>query len=204
MTGGGRAAIARASPSLAPPPTRRCKACASSTRATWLPRPFATVLLADFGADVIKLEHPKFGDGERKLEPIKELPDGEKVPLWWKNGARNKRCVTLDLSKAEGAALFKELVATADVVVENYRPGTFERWGLGYDELKQGEPKDHHVAHLRLRADGPVPGSRWLRAGCRSHGWTDQSHRRAGRPADDAGASHSAISSPASWGRGPY
>src|SRR5438445_7634802 len=77
--------------------------------------PFATVLLADFGADVIKLEHPKFGDGERKLEPIKRLePDGEHVPLWWKNGARNKRCVTLDLSKPEGAAIFKDLVATAD------------------------------------------------------------------------------------------
>src|SRR5436309_14313723 len=74
--------------------------------------PFATVLLGDFGADVIKLEHPKFGDGERKLEPIKELkPSAERVPLWWKNGARNKRCVTLDLSKPEGGALFKELVA---------------------------------------------------------------------------------------------
>src|SRR5437763_15915170 len=73
--------------------------------------PFATVLLADFGADVIKLEHPKFGDGERKLEPIK-LVDGDRVPLWWKNGARNKRCVTLDLSKPDGAAIFKDLVAT--------------------------------------------------------------------------------------------
>src|SRR5438034_6251513 len=103
--------------------------------------PFATVLLGDFGADVIKLEHPKFGDGERKLEPIKLQASGERVPLWWKNGARNKRCVTLDLSKPEGAAIFKELLATADVVVENYRPGTFERWGLGYDELKKINPR---------------------------------------------------------------
>src|ERR1044071_3925149 len=54
--------------------------------------PFATVLLADFGADVIKIEHPKYGDGQRKLEPIK---DG--IPLWWKSVARNKRCITLDL-----------------------------------------------------------------------------------------------------------
>jgi crotonobetainyl-CoA:carnitine CoA-transferase CaiB-like acyl-CoA transferase len=103
--------------------------------------PFATVLLGDFGADVIKLEHPKLGDGERKLEPIKRGATGESVPLWWKNGARNKRCVTLDLSKPEGAELFKELVATADVVVENYRPGTFERWGLGYEELKKVNPR---------------------------------------------------------------
>ena len=104
--------------------------------------PFATVLLGDFGADVIKLEHPKFGDGERKLEPIRELkPSGEKVPLWWKNGARNKRCVTLDLSKPEGAAVLKDLAAAADVIVENYRPGTFERWGLGYEELASVNPR---------------------------------------------------------------
>jgi crotonobetainyl-CoA:carnitine CoA-transferase CaiB-like acyl-CoA transferase len=114
--------------------------------------PFATVLLADFGADVIKLEHPTLLDGERKLEPIKELkPTGEKVPLWWKNGARNKRCVTLNLSKPEGAAVFKKLVATADVVVENYRPGTFERWGIGYDELKKVNPR---IIMLRISGFG--------------------------------------------------
>lgn len=93
--------------------------------------PYSTVLLADFGADVIKIEHPKDGDGQRKLEPIK---DG--IPLWWKTIARNKRCVTLNLSNPEGAAVFKDLVRPADVVAENYRPGTLERWGLGYDELK--------------------------------------------------------------------
>jgi formyl-CoA transferase len=102
--------------------------------------PFATVLLADFGADVIKLEHPRFGDGERKLEPILKR-DGEAIPLWWKNGARNKRCVTLDLSKPDGAAVFRDLVATADVVVENYRPGTFEKWGLGFEELQRINPR---------------------------------------------------------------
>jgi formyl-CoA transferase len=97
-------------------------------------------LLADFGADVIKLEHPRFGDGERKLEPILKR-DGEAIPLWWKNGARNKRCVTLDLSKPDGAAVFRDLVATADVVVENYRPGTFEKWGLGFEELQRINPR---------------------------------------------------------------
>jgi crotonobetainyl-CoA:carnitine CoA-transferase CaiB-like acyl-CoA transferase len=106
--------------------------------------PFATVLLADFGADVIKIEHPTMGDGERKLAPILKLGEGDDaptVPLWWKNGARNKRCITLNLGKPEGAALFKQLAATADVVVENYRPGTFEKWGLGYDELTKVNPK---------------------------------------------------------------
>ena len=67
--------------------------------------PFATVLLADFGADVIKIEHPKYGDGQRKLEPIM---DG--IPLWWKSVSRNKRCITLDLGKPEGADIFKKLV----------------------------------------------------------------------------------------------
>jgi crotonobetainyl-CoA:carnitine CoA-transferase CaiB-like acyl-CoA transferase len=117
--------------------------------------PFSTVLLADFGADVIKLEHPKYGDGERKLEPILKQRGGKQVspevPLWWKNGARNKRCVTLDLSKPEGAAVFKDLVATADVVVENYRPGTFEKWGLGYEELRQINPR---IVMLRISGFG--------------------------------------------------
>jgi formyl-CoA transferase len=112
--------------------------------------PFATVLLADFGADVIKLEHPKLGDGERKLEPILKR-DGETVPLWWKNGARNKRCVTLDLSKPDGAAVFRDLVATADVVVENYRPGTFEKWGLGFEELQRINPR---IIMLRISGFG--------------------------------------------------
>lgn len=98
--------------------------------------PFATVLLADFGADVIKIEHPVHGDGQRKLEPIM---DG--ISLWWKTVSRNKRCITLDLSKVQGAEVFKDLIRGCDVVVENYRPGTFERWGLGYDVIKAIDPR---------------------------------------------------------------
>ena len=94
--------------------------------------PFATGLLADFGADVVKIEHPEYGDSLRQLAPHKEG-----VPLWWKVTDRNKRCVTLDLSSAEGAAVFKDLVAEADVVTENYRPGTMEKWGVGYEDLKE-------------------------------------------------------------------
>lgn len=115
--------------------------------------PFATVLLADLGADVIKLEHPEYGDGQRKLEPI----DKDGIPLWWKSIARNKRCVTLNLGKPEGAEIFKELCRTADVVVENYRPGTFERWGIGQDVLEQINPR---IVMLRISGFGQTGPSR--------------------------------------------
>ena len=108
--------------------------------------PFATVLLADFGADVIKIEHPKYGDGQRKLEPIM---DG--IPLWWKSVARNKRCITLDLGKPEGADIFKRLVKGTDVVVENYRPGTFEKWGIGYEAIRAIDPR---IIMLRISGFG--------------------------------------------------
>jgi succinyl-CoA---D-citramalate CoA-transferase len=108
--------------------------------------PFASVLLADLGADVIKIEHPVHGDGQRKLEPI---VNG--VPLWWKSISRNKRCITLDLGKPAGAEIFKELVRDCDVVIENYRPGTLERWGIGYDAIKTIAPK---VVMLRISGFG--------------------------------------------------
>lgn len=97
--------------------------------------PFVGGLMADFGAEVIKIEHPVQGDGQRRLEPIK---DG--VPLWWKVISRNKKCVTLDLSKPEGADVFVDLAARADAVIENYRPGTLERWGLPYERLSAANP----------------------------------------------------------------
>lgn len=109
--------------------------------------PFATVLLADLGAEVIKLEHPEYGDGQRKLEPITE--DG--VPLWWKAISRNKRCITLNLGKPEGAEIFKELCKSADVVVENYRPGTFEKWGIGQDVIEAINPR---IVMLRISGFG--------------------------------------------------
>jgi crotonobetainyl-CoA:carnitine CoA-transferase CaiB-like acyl-CoA transferase len=108
--------------------------------------PFATVLLADFGADVIKIEHPKYGDGQRKLEPIMNG-----IPLWWKSVARNKRCITLDLGKPEGADIFRRLVKGTDVIVENYRPGTFEKWGIGYDAIRAIDPR---IIMLRISGFG--------------------------------------------------
>jgi formyl-CoA transferase len=96
--------------------------------------PFAAALLGDLGAEVIKIEHPR-GDPLRTHGAQK---DG--VGLWWKQLSRNKRCVTLDLAHAEGRELLCELVRGADVLVENFRPGVMERWGLGYDRLGQLNP----------------------------------------------------------------
>ena len=97
--------------------------------------PLACQILGDFGADVIKIEHPKVGDGLRSHGHAK---DG--VPLWWKMMGRNKRTVGLYLGVPEGASVFLDLVATADVVIENFRPGRLEAWGLGYDILREHNP----------------------------------------------------------------
>src|SRR5713101_6610742 len=93
---------------------------------TMIAGPLAATLLAEFGADVIKLEQPGIGDSMRQWTPMKE---GH--ALWWKVIGRNKRLITLDLSKPEGQEIARRLMARADVVIENYRPGTFERWRLG-------------------------------------------------------------------------
>jgi len=104
--------------------------------ATLFAAPFAGMLLGDFGAEVIKIEHPRRPDPARGHGPSK---DGE--GLWFKSLARNKRLVTLDLSKPEGADIFLRLATGADVVLENFRPGTLERWGLGWDELSAVNPR---------------------------------------------------------------
>lgn len=97
--------------------------------------PLAATQLADFGADVIKIELPGEGDSMRHWAPLK---DGQS--LWWKVIGRNKRMITLALSRPEGQAILKDLIADADILIENFRPGTFERWGLGYDVLSQINP----------------------------------------------------------------
>jgi crotonobetainyl-CoA:carnitine CoA-transferase CaiB-like acyl-CoA transferase len=102
---------------------------------TILAGPLCCQILGDFGADVIKVEHPKGGDNMRGHGHSK---DG--IPLWWKEISRNKRTAALDLKSPEGAEVFRRLAATADVVVENFRPGTLERWGIGPDVLHQQNP----------------------------------------------------------------
>jgi formyl-CoA transferase len=98
--------------------------------------PFASVLLAWFGADVIKVEPPEGGD---PLRTWRQMHHG--TSLWWYSLARNKRCVTANLRAAEGRELVKRLVAHCDVVIENFRPGRLEDWGLGFDDLKAVNPR---------------------------------------------------------------
>ncbi|MFQ6023109.1 MAG: CaiB/BaiF CoA transferase family protein [Acidiferrobacterales bacterium] len=115
--------------------------------ATFVAAPFCAALLAEFGADVIKAELPKTGDPTRKFGTPTEC--GE--TLVWLSESRNKRSITLDLRKPEGAELFKQLVAKADVVCENFQPGTLEKWGVGYDVLKTVNPR---LVMLRISAYG--------------------------------------------------
>src|SRR6185436_12249109 len=97
--------------------------------------PFAATLLGDLGADVIKIELPGQGDFMRTIGPF---ADG--YSLFWAVEGRSRRSITLDLRKAEGQALLKRLVEHADVVVENFQPGTLEGWGLGYEALAAVNP----------------------------------------------------------------
>ncbi|MFI6799255.1 MULTISPECIES: CaiB/BaiF CoA transferase family protein [Streptosporangium] len=99
--------------------------------ATLFAGPMAAMLLGDYGAEVIKVEHPAKPDPSRG-----HGPEG----LWWKMLGRNKRAITLNLSTAEGQDLLVELVREADVVIENFRPGTLERWNLSYERLSEANP----------------------------------------------------------------
>jgi formyl-CoA transferase len=112
--------------------------------------PFAGKMLADFGADVIKVEPPGGGDPLRKWRMLK---DGTSV--WWQVQSRNKRSVALDLRCSEGQELCRRLAGEADVVIENFKPGTLEGWGLGYEALASGNPG---LVMLRISGygqDGP-------------------------------------------------
>tara|TARA_Y100001934_G_scaffold55960_1_gene69046 strand:- start:1062 stop:2267 length:1206 start_codon:yes stop_codon:yes gene_type:complete len=103
--------------------------------ATVIAGPTIGMLLGDFGADVIKVEHPR-GDVLRTTGAQKD-----DVGLWFKMANRNKRCVTLCLSKPKGADLFKEMIKNTDVLIENFRTGTMENWGLGWEDLKAINPR---------------------------------------------------------------
>ncbi|MFD5591260.1 CaiB/BaiF CoA transferase family protein [Streptomyces griseorubiginosus] len=104
--------------------------------ATLFAGPLAATMLGDFGAEVVKIEHPTKPDPSRGHGPSK---DG--IGLWWKLLGRNKRTLTLDLSKPGGRTTFLRLAATADVVIENFRPGTLEKWDLGWPELSAVNPR---------------------------------------------------------------
>ena len=98
--------------------------------------PTAGCLMSDFGAHVVKVEQPGVGDDLRTWTPMK---DG--VPLWWKVTNRNKHLITLNLRRPEGQELCRRMIDRFDILIENFRPGTMERWGLGYDNLSSYNPK---------------------------------------------------------------
>jgi CoA:oxalate CoA-transferase len=102
--------------------------------------PYCTMLLADAGAEVIKIERPKYGDPRRSMPPFVEK-DGVKKAAGYMSYNRNKKSLALDLSKPEGQTVFKDLAKTADVVVENLRPGAMKKVGLSYEQLKETNPK---------------------------------------------------------------
>ena len=97
--------------------------------------PFAGKTLGEFGADVIKIEAPGAGDPLRNWRLIQ---DGTSV--WWQVSSRNKRSIALDLRNAEGQGIARELIAKADVLIENFRPGTMEGWGMSYEDLSKNNP----------------------------------------------------------------
>lgn len=106
--------------------------------ATFIAAPFAATVLSEFGAEVIKIENPQGGDNWRRYGTKTER-DGD--TLAWLTESRNKTSVALDFRTPEGVALFKELVAVSDVICENFRPGTMEKWGLGWDVIHDINPK---------------------------------------------------------------
>lgn len=118
---------------------------------TLIAGPFCGQLLADFGAEVIKVEDPGAGDPMRQWGQVKH----EEKSLSWPVIARNKKSVTANLRTAEGQRILRELVAGADVLVENFRPGTLERWGLSYDELQAINPRLVLVRVTGYGQDGP-------------------------------------------------
>ena len=127
--------------------------------------PFAGCVLAYFGAEVVKIEPPRTGDPLRNWRVLK---DG--TSLWWRAMARNKKCVTLDLRKPEGRALARALALRSDVLIENFRPGTMEKWGLGPDDLRDGNPGLVYTRVSGYGQTGPLAGKPGFASVCEGFG----------------------------------
>jgi crotonobetainyl-CoA:carnitine CoA-transferase CaiB-like acyl-CoA transferase len=119
---------------------------------TFIAGPHCATILGEFGAEVIKVEPPGIGDSLRRLGTDTECGD----TLVWLSEARNKKCITLNLGTERGRQLLRELAAKCDIIVENFRPGTIEKWGLGYEELKKLNRGAILVRISAYGQDGPM------------------------------------------------
>lgn len=128
--------------------------------------PYCGQVLADFGAEVIKVEPPGKGDAMRQWGEA----DANGEPLWWNVIARNKKSLTLDLRQPRGQELLRELAAQADILIENFRPGTMERWGLGYDVLSRDNPGLIMVRVTGFGQDGPYASRAGFASVCEAMG----------------------------------
>lgn len=129
--------------------------------------PYCGQVLADFGAQVIKVEPPGKGDAMRQWGEA-DRDTGE--PLWWNVIGRNKQSLTLDLRKSRGQELLRELASQADVIIENFRPGTMERWGLGYEELSRHNPGLVMVRVTGFGQNGPYASRAGFASVCEAMG----------------------------------
>jgi crotonobetainyl-CoA:carnitine CoA-transferase CaiB-like acyl-CoA transferase len=118
---------------------------------TLIAGPFCARMLAEFGAEVIKVESPEGGDPIRQWRVLK---DG--TSLWWSVQARNKKSLTLNLKHAQGRAIARKLALEADIIIENYRPGVLEKWDLGYEQLKAVNPATIMVRLSGFGQTGPM------------------------------------------------
>src|SRR5262245_40992882 len=142
--------------------------------------PFAGSLLADLGADVVKVENPAGGDGMRGWPPLSSTDGGPAFSENFASVNRNKRSIAVDLKDAASFARLKALCAVADVVLENFRAGVLGRLGLGYDTLKALNRRIVYCLHFRLWAARTVCRKGRLRRDRAGHGRADERHRRGG------------------------
>src|SRR5690625_4843104 len=105
--------------------------------------PFAGKIFAEFGAEVIKAEEPTSGDPLRNWRVMHK-----ETSVWWYVQSRNKKSITINLREKEGQEIVKKLVEEVDVVLENFKPGTLEKWNLGYENLKEINPGDRKSTRL--------------------------------------------------------
>ncbi|WP_431521548.1 CoA transferase [Actinomadura madurae] len=136
-------------------------------------------MLGDFGAEVVKIEPPGAGDPMREWG--REKPHG--MSLWWPILARHKKSVTLNLRTPEGQALARRLISQADVLVENFRPGTLQRWGLAPADLHAENPRLIITRVTGLRAGRPVRAARRVRLDRGGDGRHPVRDRRSGQAA---------------------